>query len=239
MRTAFRILFFVLAVLLSLARQGQCRPVVFFVGGWGMTPAQMESFSRSVPETEKVKFLLPTAVSDLARPWYCADLIFDHIQKNGLADDDLYFVAFSMGGIVTQWLLRDHPELPIRKLILVGSPMGGYKFLPPTPFFSNDFPKTLPIYVIAGSKGQKAWFLRTENDGAVDLKSALDIRDQNLRETAVFHADHTELEELPEVQAQISRWLGLNWNGVAGNGALAHSSQGQAGETGGAITIPN
>lgn len=232
-----------IVLILTFVSQGSCRPVVFFIGGWGMTPSQMESFSRSVPESEKVKFLLPTAVKDLTRPWHCADLIYDHIQKNGLAEEDLYFVAFSLGGIVTQWLLSDHPELPVKKLILVGSPMGGYKFLPPNPFFSNNFPEKLPIYVIAGSKGQKAWFLRDVNDGVVDLKSALDIRDHNLKEAAVFHADHNELEEIPEVQAQISRWLGLRQepprNVVAGNTAFSRPTRELGGAAGPLVAIPN
>lgn len=204
-----------------------------------MTPEQMESFSRSVPESRKAKFLLPTSVKDLTRPWYCADLMYDHIQRNNLADDDLYVVAFSLGGVVTQWLLSDHPELRVKKLILVGSPMGGYKFFPPNPFFSNNFPKDLPIYVIAGSKGQKVWFLREENDGVVDLKSALDIRDQNLKDAAVFHADHNELEEIPEVQIQIAQWLDLHQeppqNIVAGNSP----SQNQGRFTDTPVRLPN
>ena len=59
-------------------------------------------------------------------------------------------------------------------------------------------------------KGQDAWFLRDENDGVVDIDSALDIPDQNLKEAAIFYANHAELEEIPEVQAQISQWLNLH-----------------------------
>ena len=223
------ILFAVLVSVTIFAPVGHCRTTVFFVGGWGMTPAQMESFSRSVPESRKVKFMLPTSIKDLMRPWYCANLMHDYIRKNNLAEDDLYVVAFSLGGVVTQWLLNDHPELRVKKLILVGAPMGGYKFVPPNPFFENDFPADLPIYVIAGSKGHKSLFLREVNDGVVDLKSALDIREQNLRDAAVFHAEHSELESIPEVQAQISQWLDLQQeppqNMVAGNNSLSQQSQ--------------
>lgn len=194
-----------------------------------MTPAQMESFSKSIPESGKVKFLLPTSIIDLTRPWYCADLIYEHIKNNNLLEDDLFFVAFSLGGIVTQWLLSDHPELRVKKLILVGTPIGGYKFVPPNPFFSNDFPKDLPIYVIAGSRGRKTWLLSETNDGVVDLESALDIRQQNLKDFAVFHVDHNELEEIPGVQERIARWLDLRQevpqNVMAGNDAFSHSSQ--------------
>ncbi len=195
-----------------------------------MTPAQMESFSKSIPESRKVKFLLPESIVDLTRPWYCADLIYEQIKKNNLLEDDLYFVAFSLGGVVTQWLLRDHPELRLKKLVLVGTPIGGYRFLPPNPFFSNDFPQDLPIYVVAGSKGRKAWFLGEVNDGVVDLESALAIRERNLRDFAVFHADHNELEENAGVQERIAQWLDLRQeapqNVVAGNDAFSHSSQG-------------
>lgn len=174
-----------------------------------MTDEQMESFSRSVPESRKVKHLLPKALSELVRPWHCADQIYDHIKENNLEDDDLILVSYSLGGTVTQWLLSNHPELHVKKLILVGSPIGGYKFVPPNNFFSNKFPANLPIYVIAGNRGQDVWFLRDENDGVVDLDSALNIPDQNLRGSAIFYASHSELEGMPEVQTQISRWLDL------------------------------
>jgi pimeloyl-ACP methyl ester carboxylesterase len=174
-----------------------------------MTHEQMDSFSRSVPEPRKVKFLLPEKLSELVRPWYCADLVYRYIKDNDLLDEDLIFVSFSLGGTVTQWLLDDHPELHVKKLILVGSPVGGYKFIPPNNFFSNKFPQDLPIYVIAGNKKQNVWFLKDNNDGVVDLDSALDIPDQNLKASAIFHASHTELEMLPEVQSQIWQWLDL------------------------------
>ena len=174
-----------------------------------MTDSQMESFSMSVPESRKVKYLLPEATSELVRPWHCADLIYNYIKKSNLLDEDLIFVSFSHGGTVAQWLLNAHPEIHAKKLILVGSPIGGYKFIPPNNFFSNKFPKDLPIYVIAGNKGQDVWFLRDENDGVVDLDSALDIPDQNMKDFAIFYADHSELKKKPEVQAQISKWLDL------------------------------
>ena len=204
---------FILAVIGMLASglpsAGHCKTVVFFIGGWRMTHEQMKSFSRSVPESRKVKFLLPESLIELLRPWHCADLIYNYIKNNSLSDEDLVFVSFSLGGTVAQWLLSDHPELHVKKLILVGTPVGGYKFVPPNNFFSNRFPKDLPIYVIAGNKSRDAWFLQAENDGVVNLDSALDIPDQNLKDAAIFYADHTELEEMPEVQAQISMWLDL------------------------------
>ena len=192
-----------------LVSAGHCKSLVFFIGGWRMTPEQMEFFSRSVPETNKVKYLLPEKMSELVRPWYCADLIYEYIKKHDLLDKDLSFVSFSLGGVVAQWLLSDHPELHVKQLILVGSPTGGYKFVPPNNYFSNKFPKELPIYVIAGNKSQNFWFLRNENDGVVDLDSALDVPDQNLKDAAIFPVEHPELKEIPEVQAQISRWLNL------------------------------
>ena len=187
----------------------QGKTVIFFVGGWRMTAAQMESFSGSVPESRKVTYLLPNALSELVRPWHCAELVNTYIQDNNLANENFIFVTFSFGGTVTQWLLNAHPEYRVQKLILVGSPVGGYKFLPPNNFFSNRFPSNLPIYVIAGTKGQDAWFLQDENDGVVDLRSALNIPDENQKDAAIFHADHTELEEIAEVQQQIALWLGL------------------------------
>jgi pimeloyl-ACP methyl ester carboxylesterase len=200
----------VIGILIScLATTSHCKTVVFYIGGWGMTTEEMESFSRSVPESKRVTYLLPKVISELVRPWHCADLVYDNIKKNNLLDEDLIFVSYSLGGTVAQWLLSGHPELHAKKLILVASPIGGYKFVPPNNFFSNSFPKELPIYVIAGNKGQDFWFLRNENDGVVDLDSALDILDQNLKDFAIIHADHTELVKIPEVQAQISLWLDL------------------------------
>lgn len=110
---------------------------------------------------------------------------------------------------MAQWLLSNHPEIRVKKLILIGTPIGGYKFVPPNNFFSNKFPKDLPIYVIAGNKGHDEWFLRDGNDGVGDLDSALDIPVQNLKDAAIFYADHSDLKVIPEVQAQISQWLEL------------------------------
>jgi pimeloyl-ACP methyl ester carboxylesterase len=209
MKRLLLILPIILLLVTTLAATSQGKTVVFFIGGWRMTPEQMELFSSSVADSRKVKFLLPDALSELVRPWHCADLVHNYIKKNNLSEADLIFVTFSLGGTVAQWLLNAHPEYHVKKLILVGSPVGGYLFLPPNNFFSNRFPKDLPIYVIAGTKGQDAWFLRDENDGVVDLDSALDIPDRNLKDAAIFHADHTELEKIPEVQAQIAQWLDL------------------------------
>ena len=174
-----------------------------------MTTEDMESLSRSVPESEKDTYLLPKSLSELVRPWRCADQVYSHLKKNSLTEADLIIVSYSHGGTVAQWLLSNHPELHVKQLILVASPIGGYKFVPPNNFFSNRFPKDLPIYVIAGNKSQNFWFLRDENDGVVDLDSALDILDQNLKDVAIIHADHNELVKIPEVQAQLSKWLNL------------------------------
>jgi pimeloyl-ACP methyl ester carboxylesterase len=209
MKRVIFILIFIELLVFGLVSTSHCKTMVFFIGGWRMTSEQIETFSRSVPDSKKVKYLLPEAMSDLVRPWHCADLIYEYIQNNKLGEDDLIIISFSLGGVVAQWLLSEHPELNVKKLILVGTPIGGYKFIPPNNFFSNSFPKDLPIYVIAGTKGQNAWFLRDKNDGVVDLDSALDIPAQNLKDAAIFNADHTELKEMSEVQVQISLWLDL------------------------------
>jgi hypothetical protein len=90
----------ILLLVTTLAATSQCKTVVFFIGGWRMTPEQMELFSSSVPESRKVKFLLPDAMSELVRPWHCADLVHNYIKKNNLSGADLIFVTFSLGGTV-------------------------------------------------------------------------------------------------------------------------------------------
>lgn len=180
---------------------------VLYVGGWGMTPEQMESFSGSASDAHKTTFLLPQALAELVRPWHCARLLYADIKQKSLIDNDIIIVAFSYGGIVTQWLLDEHPELNIRKLIMVGTPIGGYKFVPPNNFFSNKFPAELPIYVVAGSKSRKTWFLEDDNDGVVDLSSVLDIKDNNLYDFAVFNVEHSDLWKSQEIQNKISLWL--------------------------------
>ena len=47
---------FIIGILGSgLASTSHCNSMVFFIGGWRMTQKEMESFSRSVPESGKVK----------------------------------------------------------------------------------------------------------------------------------------------------------------------------------------
>lgn len=181
---------------------------VVFVGGWGTTRAQLDSLSSLVPAGQKAEFLLPSGFFNLVRPWFCADRLYEFVREN-LGDDDLVFVAFSLGGIVTQRMLNDHPELPVRKLILVASPVGGYRIPPPYPFFSDNFPEDLPVYVIAGNKSVESIHLRDVNDGAVDVLSAFAVPDGNLKDGAIFPAGHLELFSLPQVQAQLARWLSL------------------------------
>lgn len=207
-RKSFNIQLAALLLVILFSATCQAKTVVVFVGGWGTTPAQMESLSRSVPEGQKARFFLPEGFFNLVRPWYCADLLYEYIRKN-LADDDLIFVSFSLGGIVTQRMLNNHPELPVKKLILVASPVGGYRVPPPYPFFSDDFPKGLPVYVIAGSKSEESFHLREVNDGSVDVPSAFAIPDDNLKDGAIFPAAHLEMHELPQVQTQITQWLVL------------------------------
>lgn len=179
-----------------------------FVGGWRTLPSQLDSLSRSVPDPLKVKYFLPEKITELVRPWHCADLLYDFIRTNGMTDDDLVFVAFSLGGIVTQRLVRDHPELHVRKVVLIAAPMGGYsRVFPSNPFFLNEFPRDLPVYVIAGVKGKRVWYLQNMNDGAVDLASALAIPEQNLKGVAVFDASHNDLQEIAAVQNKLVEWL--------------------------------
>jgi pimeloyl-ACP methyl ester carboxylesterase len=185
----------------------QAKTVVVFVGGWATTPEQMESLSRAVPEEQKARYFLPSGFFDLIRPWYCAELLYEYIRKN-LSDDDLIFVSFSLGGNVTQRMLNDHPEMPVKKLILIAAPIGGYRVPVPYLFFSADFPKSLPVYVIAGSKSEDSFHLRGVNDGSVDVQSAFAIPDDNLRDGTIFPAGHLELHKLPQVQTQLSQWLG-------------------------------
>jgi pimeloyl-ACP methyl ester carboxylesterase len=187
---------------------GSCQAgtTVVFVGGWGTTPAQLDALSGLVPAEQKAEFFLPGGFFNLIRPWFCADRLYDFVQRN-LGDDDLIFVSFSLGGIVTQRMLNNHPELPVRKLILVASPVGGYRIPPPYPFFSDDFPKNLPVYVIAGSKSTGSLHLGEVNDGAVDVASAFAVPDDNLKGGVIFSAGHHELFALPQVQAQLAEWL--------------------------------
>lgn len=183
---------------------------VLYVGGWGMTPEQMAAFSGSASDTDKTTYLLPQSLAELVRPWHCAQLLYADLKQKNLTDKNVIIVAFSYGGIVTQWLLDAHPELNVQKLIMVGTPIGGYKFVPPNNFFSNKFPVNLPIYVVAGNKSRETWFLKNENDGVVDLSSVLDIQDNNLTDFAIFNVDHSDLWKSPEIQNKISIWLDAN-----------------------------
>lgn len=137
-RKSFSILLIALGLVSSVSAPCRAKAIVVFVGGWGTTPEQIESLSRSVPEGQKAGFFLPSGLFDLIRPWYCANLLYEYIRDN-LSDDDLIFVSFSLGGNVTQRMLNNHPELPVKKLILVASPIGGYRIPPPYPFFLRTF----------------------------------------------------------------------------------------------------
>lgn len=49
--------------------------------------------------------------------------IADLMQRTGVAEIDV--VAHSMGGLATRWYLRSHSDVPVRRVVFIGSPHRG------------------------------------------------------------------------------------------------------------------
>ncbi|MCR4306582.1 MAG: hypothetical protein NUV42_01300, partial [Candidatus Yonathbacteria bacterium] len=105
----------------------------------------------------------------------------------------------------------DNPGL-VKSVITIGSPSGGYRFMPAGYLMPKDSESRTPLYVIGGydSRLPKRWFMNgtsKENDGIVSLESVFTIGRPAMAKVAFSGFDHFGLMESPEVTEQIREWI--------------------------------
>ncbi len=174
---------------------------IVIVGGWGPLNVNLKELmflNEGVPGSVVVvpRQFLPLVTASA--------LLYEQLKEKGY-ELPAIFIGNSFGGLVVEQFAEDHPEL-VKAMILIGTPRE-YRFAPKSLFHvatTNRSAHNIPVFVIAGDKSANKWYLRSPNDGTVELLPALSVEARAFR---VFHLGHVELVHSKEVLQQILDWL--------------------------------
>ncbi len=193
------IIFFFLMVAIATAEEK-----VVIIGGWNSTDEQMAFLKGEMPDSEVVILQKFVPLEDAAIAF------LEQLKEKGLSNNELTVIAYSWGGLIIRRISEDYPEIKIKKIILVGTPNGGYSIAPRWfwRMFYGKMPdrkrkSKYPLFVIAGDKGRERWFLKGSNDGAVELSSVLAVEAKEVR---IFPLSHVQLVRDKSVVEQIQLW---------------------------------
>lgn len=174
----------------------------FIVGGYNSKKADLEDIQAAIPGSKIV-------ISQRSVPvkWAAATLLEQLKAEGFTVDQEVSFVAHSWGGQLLKQLVRDNPEIKVKKMILIGTPNKSFWFLPDWLFDVKAERGDIDLYAIAGKKSSDRWYLRSgePNDGVVETSSAVAV--DGRKEDVTFLLDHTELLHAKEVINQVVSWL--------------------------------
>jgi pimeloyl-ACP methyl ester carboxylesterase len=191
-----------LLLVLVLTETAIAADSVVIIGGWGSTHDQLEYLQKNLSNSIAVVPNKYWPISEAAK-----DVLQQLKRKN--MDARLILVGHSWGGLIAREIDRQHPGL-LRKIIVIGTPNGGYRLTPRFIYGVADSTSTTPLYVIAAyNSDRKKWYMKSEkNDGSVDLDSALDLGKRKIQDLAIFkNTGHVELIRSHEVARQIKFWI--------------------------------
>ena len=193
MNAVISALFLCCALLFSSVAQAADKIVL--IPGWDQNPQRMVSLQKELGgEIMITSSRLPL--------WRAAEELNDQISlKDG---EKLVLVGFSWGGLISRQFAEMYPE-KVRTVVVIGSPNGGYRFAPKELFRINvEKSRHVLVYVVAGEKSVRRWWLSEVNDGVVDLESALNLP---FRRGLVLNLEHYEMLGSGVVSSQIRAWL--------------------------------
>ena len=199
-----RFILIVLAVVVisSASLNAAEEEIIVLIPGWGGEREQL-SFLKENLSDSIVIVIKPAPMMPIHE---AADSILFKLKEKGLVQQQITLIGFSFGGLIARELAGRYPELKIKKIIAIGTPNGGYWMVPG--FIFSITPSSTPLYVIAGSRTTtEKWYLKTPNDGAVDVKSVFSVPPETLKDSAIFPLSHLELIKSQEVANQIAAWL--------------------------------
>lgn len=165
------------------------------------------------PESEKKMEFLQNSIGGIivkpAKNYFLVEDAADDLfrQLKPLKLKKIQLIGYSWGGIIARRFIEKYgQEIEVEKIILIGTPNGGYWMMPKfvRNFLISQNPAGVSVFVIAGNKTAKKWYLRSLNDGKVDLESALDVKAE---EKLIFLLDHTELINNEVVIKKVLEWL--------------------------------
>ncbi len=188
------VLIFLVVANLSIAGE-----LAILIPGWGGETEQLSFLKENLPDSIVIK---PARMMPI---YEAADDVLSQIKDKGLAHQEITLIGFSFGGLIARELAGRYSELRIKKIITIGTPNGGYWVVPG--FVFSVTPSGTPLYVIAGEKGTEKWYLKSPNDGAVDVESVLSVPPETLKDSVVYPLSHLDLIKSQEVANQIAAWL--------------------------------
>lgn len=176
---------------------------VVIIGGYGSTTDELkfmeEKFSAVVIVPKK--FMPPgNAVSSL----------YGQFMEKKISGP-IIIIAHSWGGLLARELVARYPEIEIKKIIQIATPNNGHWITPWFLYKVSNSKNDIPLFIIAGNKGAKKWYLKDasdSNDGVVDVSSVLAV--EKAEEVKVFHLNHMELIHDDLVVDQIRLWIAKN-----------------------------
>lgn len=137
---------------------------VVVIGGWGASSEQMKLLGGIYPD---VVVIVPQKRLPLGE---ATTSLHEQLKEKNICGS-IVLVAYSWGGLLARGLSGSYPEWDIKKIILIGTPNGGYKLAPQWLFSvtSTERSRNIPMFVVAGDRGAKKWYLDDPNDGTVEL----------------------------------------------------------------------
>lgn len=186
------------------------KETIIIVGGWSRTGTVEEINQQLAPMKEalemvgyRVIIIRPTTHIPLST---ASEELYAELLKNNILNEKIVFIGWCWGGLISRRFAEQYQgELNIKTIIQIASPNRGYWFSPQFLFYTDaKKSKEIPLFVVAGNKFAKKWYLLSENDGTVDLKSVLSI---SAKEQAVFPLSHLELIASREVSEKVIAWI--------------------------------
>ena len=172
---------------------------IVLLPGWKQSKEQLAVLGNRINgEVIMVENKLPlwTAVEELKEE-------LGKMRKTG----KVVLVGFSWGGLVARQFAETYPE-KVTAVVVIGSPNGGYWFAPSTPFrVKGGKSRHIPLFIVAGEKSKKKWWLKEVNDGVVDLESVFSFDSPPMRKGLILNLSHHELWRSKVVADQIKDWL--------------------------------
>ncbi len=202
--------FFLIYFLIFVAAKEVAAATVVVVGGWSRTGTteeirrQLDPMVKFLQEAKhRVVVVRPSVFLPLTA---AAAELYEKLKEEGILREEIVLVGWCWGGLTSRRFAEQYyGEARIKVIVEIASPNDGYRFAPGFIFNPGVAQsKEIPLFIIAGNKSAKKWYLNPENDGTVDLQSVLSLP---AKERAVFYLSHLELIESTDVARQVVSWI--------------------------------
>ncbi|MEK7578488.1 MAG: hypothetical protein AAB789_00210 [Patescibacteria group bacterium] len=205
-----KIIFFTIFILALFGREIATGEVIVIVGGWSRTGTVEEIDRQLDPMKEalekighRVVVVRPTTYIPLST---ASEELYAELEREDIFKENIVLLGWCWGGLISRRFAEQYQDaVNVKAIIQIASPNEGYWFSPKFIFVTNaKKSKEIPLFVVAGNKSAKKWYLRSENDGTVDTASVLSVPS---KKQAVFPLSHLELIASQEVAEKVIEWI--------------------------------